>query len=168
MARPFFTITGDRQVAATLGELGRTIGGAALDASMSKGMRLLRSEVKNEYIRSGAWGVADAWGPGTPAGLHLAENIKTVKEKGRPRNNPLFKLGGSGRRAQSIMHLVEYGTAPHWQPKRKWMHPGAKANPVIRRTFEAQKEAVTVLVLRDLKVQAGRALSRATAGKKSK
>jgi len=36
-------------------------------------------------------------------------------------------------------HMVEYGTKPHWMPKRKWMHPGAKPKPFMRPAWDENK-----------------------------
>jgi HK97 gp10 family phage protein len=34
-----------------------------------------------------------------------------------------------------IAHLVEFGTEAHWQPKRNWMHPGARPFPFLTPAF---------------------------------
>lgn len=44
-------------------------------------------------------------------------------------------------------HLVEFGTAAHWQPKLNWMHPGARPKPFLRPAWDAkQSEAERILV----------------------
>jgi HK97 gp10 family phage protein len=161
-------LIGDQAVIATMMELGRTLGNQAMNASMNKGATVLKKGAKDEYKRSGAWGVADSWGPATDTGMHLGENIKVEKVKGRPQGNIKLKIGPSGKRATAIAHLVEYGTATHWQPKRKWQHPGAKANPVLRKNFEGKKEEVSTLVTNDLKVQVERGVLKAKARNKTR
>jgi hypothetical protein len=50
---------------------------------------------------------------------------------------------------EPVAHLVEYGTAPHWQPNYRggWMHPGARPYPFARPAFESHKdEAVKIYV----------------------
>lgn len=50
----------------------------------------------------------------------------------------------------SLLHLVEFGTAPHFQPKLHRQHPGTQAQPFLRptidedgpRAVEACKEAM--------------------------
>jgi HK97 gp10 family phage protein len=39
-------------------------------------------------------------------------------------------------------HLVEFGTAPHFEPKINHMHPGADPKPFMRPAFEETKEEV--------------------------
>jgi len=36
-------------------------------------------------------------------------------------------------------HLVEFGTAPHFQPELHRLHPGAQAKPFLRPAFEETK-----------------------------
>ena len=77
--------------------------------------------------------------PGPRIGGHLDQGVVTKK----------ISTGGiSGvrefwvslqRRARKIGHLVEFGTAPHYQPRRKRMHPGARAKPFMTPAFEATK-----------------------------
>lgn len=49
-----------------------------------------------------------------------------------------------GKKHSSAGHLVEFGTAPHWQPNRGGgqMHPGAKASPWLRPAYEATKDEI--------------------------
>jgi HK97 gp10 family phage protein len=39
-------------------------------------------------------------------------------------------------------HLVEFGTAPHFQPELNRMHPGAAAKPFLRPAFEKNRDQV--------------------------
>ncbi len=43
-------------------------------------------------------------------------------------------------RARSIAHLVEFGTDPHWQPKRGVMHPGADPKPFLTPAYEENEK----------------------------
>lgn len=47
-----------------------------------------------------------------------------------------------GKEHTNVAHLVEFGTAPHAQPRRGIMHPGAKPYPFMRPAFERNKELV--------------------------
>lgn len=50
-------------------------------------------------------------------------------------------------RGVSIAHLVEAGTAPHWQPKRGRMHPGARPKPFLEPAyFEHDEQAVKIMI----------------------
>lgn len=49
-------------------------------------------------------------------------------------------------RGVNIAHLVEAGTAPHWQPRRRRMHPGAKPKPFLEPAYLAHDaEAVKIM-----------------------
>lgn len=54
-------------------------------------------------------------------------------------------LLGARRRARKIAHLLEFGTAPHFQPNFRggFFHPGAKAKPFMTPAFEAHKRQVS-------------------------
>lgn len=45
-------------------------------------------------------------------------------------------------KAIGLAHLVEFGTAPHWQPKRGRQHPGARPKPFLRPAFEEMRSDV--------------------------
>jgi len=47
-----------------------------------------------------------------------------------------------GRKHATVGHLVEFGTAPHLQPRRGIFHPGARPKPAARPAFEATKAEV--------------------------
>jgi len=53
-------------------------------------------------------------------------------------------------RGIAIAHLVEGGTRPHWQPKRKVMHPGAKAKPFLEPAFFAHDDEAVEIMGREL------------------
>lgn len=60
-------------------------------------------------------------------------------------------LGATGK-AISIAHLVEFGTAPHWQPNRGMMHPGARPKPFLRPAFEEMKGSVVAAFAQELRM----------------
>ena len=51
-------------------------------------------------------------------------------------------FGKDNRQPVSYDHLVEFGTAPHWQPNRFGgiMHPGARPKPYKRRALEESSQ----------------------------
>lgn len=53
-------------------------------------------------------------------------------------------------RGVSISHLVEAGTRPHWQPKRRVMHPGARAKPFLEPAFFAHDDEAVAIVTKEL------------------
>ncbi len=53
-------------------------------------------------------------------------------------------------RGVGIAHLVEAGTAPHWQPIRGVMHPGARAKPFLEPAYFAHDEQVVDVMAKEL------------------
>lgn len=81
----------------------------------------------------------------TPIGGHLDQGVVVRKVDGRGKTYRKFWVSFT-RRARYLAHLVEFGTAPHAQPKRKIMHPGARPKPFATPAFESTKdETVTTL-----------------------
>ena len=74
-------------------------------------------------------------------------SLMTVKQDPEaPKNRPTHVVGPSTKSpGYRKAHLVELGTAPHFQPELNRMHPGAAAKPFLRPAFEEKKdEAVKV------------------------
>ena len=141
-----FTVTGDKQIELNLAQLSRGMAGTAVVASMRKGMTVLRKGAAGRYrvIRD----------PATPAGQHVDENLTVARLKGNTSLDPKFEMGvRAGTRAVHLPHLIENGTAPHWQPNLGIMHPGARPNPVMHNTFNAEGPKAVDVVLNDLAVQ---------------
>lgn len=76
----------------------------------------------------------------SPKGGHLDQGVasRRVFAKGLRRTWWV----AFARRARKLAHLVEFGTAPHWQPNLKFRHPGARPKPFFRPAFEATKGEV--------------------------
>ena len=53
-------------------------------------------------------------------------------------------------RGVGISHLVEFGTAPHFQPKRNRMHPGADAKPFLTPAYEAHDDQAVQTFVNEL------------------
>lgn len=53
-------------------------------------------------------------------------------------------------RGVSIAHLVEAGTRPHYQPKRKRMHKGAKAKPFLEPAYFAHDDQAIKIMQTEL------------------
>lgn len=73
----------------------------------------------------------------TPAGDHIDENIVIrANRKGKRREFYVTARGAAVKK----YHLLEFGTAPHWQPRRQRMHPGARPFPTLRPAFDEHKD----------------------------
>lgn len=75
----------------------------------------------------------------TPVGGHLDQGVVVRKVAGRGKTTRTFWVSFT-RRARYLAHLVEFGTAPHFQPRRKILHPGARPKPFATPAFEETKE----------------------------
>lgn len=77
----------------------------------------------------------------------LASSL-TIKRKQSPKLAPVHQVGPDaskskdGRRPVRYAHLLEFGTAPHYQPGRGVVHPGSKAKPFLTPAFHETKGEV--------------------------
>lgn len=77
----------------------------------------------------------------SPSGGHLDQGVTIARRQRVSRAVWVCWVAFKGR-ARGLAHLVEFGTAPHLQPRRRTMHPGAAPKPFIRPAFESQKTEV--------------------------
>lgn len=63
-----------------------------------------------------------------------------------------WTLAATGR-GVAIAHLVEGGTRPHWQPRRRVMHPGAKRKPFLEPAFFAHDDEAVEIMVQELGVK---------------
>lgn len=75
----------------------------------------------------------------TPRGGHLDQGVVAVPATEKSSRTRTTWWVSFARRARKIAHLVEFGTAPHAQPRRGIMHPGARPKPFFRPAFDATK-----------------------------
>lgn len=77
----------------------------------------------------------------------LAESL-TIRKKASPKLAPVHQVGPdaskskNGRRPVKYAHLLEFGTAPHYQPKRGVVHPGTRPKPFLTPAYEQTKGEV--------------------------
>ncbi len=63
------------------------------------------------------------------------------QDKSARKNKSVHVIGPSSKSpGYRAAHLVELGTAPHFQPELNRMHPGAAAKPFLRPAFEDNKD----------------------------
>jgi hypothetical protein len=81
--------------------------------------------------------------PHTPKGGHLDEGVVVAKIQSKGQFFREYWISFT-KRARKLAHLVEFGTAPHWQPNWRGgsLHPGARPYPFARPAFEAKKGGV--------------------------
>ncbi len=127
-------VRGDRRLSSNLRSIGAAFTAAEMDEICRKTLAPMRdrAEVNALALRDFTH---------TPPGGHLDEGIVIVKQKSSAGFREFWI--SFTRRARKLAHLVEFGTAPHWQPHRfgGWMHPGARPKPFFRPAFEAEKNS---------------------------
>lgn len=100
---------------------------SAVDAAAAKSLKPMRDETARTYLPHRQ--------ASTPNGEHLDQNIVVRKEtSGRTRRQ--YRIGAN-RKARWYAHLVEFGTAAHYQPNRGVLHPGARPVFGLTRAYEA-------------------------------
>lgn len=133
-------VRGDREIIANLRRAQNSIGGAFLDRTLREALEPMRERTADNARKLRQVGY-------NPPGGHLDEGVVIVKRGGFGRFQREHWISFR-KRARKIAHLVEYGTAPHYQPRRGVMHPGARPKPFMRPAFEAMKNQVAQDVAR--------------------
>lgn len=123
-------VTGDKELVQALRALGKGLPVSAIDSSMTAASKpMLDEAVENAraHRQSGA----------RPKGGHVDEGLVFRKRRESTSKRRNYVIGAVNR-ARYILHLLEFGTRPHWQPRRFGgiMHPGARPFPVIRPSYE--------------------------------
>jgi HK97 gp10 family phage protein len=144
-------ITGDRELVAALRSLTEGVSVIDVDKSATAAMKPMTEQTKAGYRprrqdKNNPY--YPEWGRLTPAGKHLDQNIVVRKNKGS-RTKRQYWMGPT-KKAAKIAHLVEFGTAPHWQPNRRMFHPGARPYPSMTPAYEAHKDEVILRFGRQL------------------
>lgn len=105
-----------------------------LDGAMRESLEPMRKQTSLNALRLRK--------PGRqPPGGHLDQGVVIRKIDNPARNVRTFWVSFT-KRARYLAHLVEFGTAPHWQPNRRQMHPGARPKPFATPAFESTKSEV--------------------------
>lgn len=130
-------VRGDKEIRANLRAVGRAVGGREMDAMITRAL----TPMKEATVA----GALQHRQPHNPPGGHLDQGVVIVKRDSRGSLYRVFWVTFT-RRARKLAHLVEFGTAPHAQPNRGIMHPGARPFPFFRPAFEETKEGVGMSV----------------------
>lgn len=127
-------IRGQAQLNRTLSTLARAPA-KSLDSACVESLTPMRDETKANALRLRQHG--------TPKGGHLDQGVVIAKRQSSGSFYRVFWLSFKAR-ARKIAHLVELGTAPHWQPRWRggWMHPGARPKPFMRPAYDAHRNTV--------------------------
>jgi HK97 gp10 family phage protein len=141
-------VTGDKELAAALRALAKGPGAREVDGMAKRAMRPLLDDVRARVKshRNFPTKYSDFF-PKQRGKFrdHLDKAIIMRKDDRQSAGGRSYKIGGV-RRARYLLHLLEYGTAPHWQPNLNggFMHPGATPKPSMVPAFEAgQSDVIT-------------------------
>ncbi|TCU34164.1 hypothetical protein EV129_113149 [Rhizobium azibense] len=135
-------VTGDKELIANLRELAKGPSNAEVDQAATQSLRPMLSKTK-ERLKAARNYIGKY--PGFPqpkvprSGGHVDQGIVIRKSKVSSKSKRSYKLGAT-RRSRFLLHLVEFGTAPHYQPlfRGGWQHPGAKAHPSLTPSFDEE------------------------------
>jgi HK97 gp10 family phage protein len=124
-------VTGDVELIAAMRSIGMSVQGNEIDRIARASLAPMKDETaaNAKRLRQAS----------TKNGQHLDQSVVIAKKVSKGRAYREFWLSFKGRGAR-IAHLVEFGTAPHDQPKRGIRHPGARPKPFARPAFESTKE----------------------------
>ena len=135
-------VTGDKELVANLRELAKGPTPAEIDRAAIVAMQPMLSKAVSRFRAARNF---EGKYPGFPqprsprAGGHVDEGLVVRKSKSSSKKKRAYRLGAT-RRARYLLHLVEFGTAPHFQPNFRggWMHPGARANPALIPSYDEE------------------------------
>ena len=138
-------ITGSKEVVAALRELAQGIDVAAIDRAATQALEpMLESTAEKLRANRNYAGKYPGFpDPRTPRKGGYIDKGLVIRKDGGNKMKRSYRLGVKGR-ARYVIHLLEFGTAPHFQPNFKggFAHPGATAKPSMTPAFEEHKDDV--------------------------
>ncbi len=138
-------VTGSREVVAALRELAQGIDVAAVDRAAVNALEpMLDATVEKMRANRNYPGKYPGFpDPSTPRKGGFLDRGIVIKKDGGSKKKRSYRIGARGR-ARYLIHLLEFGTAPHFQPNFKggFAHPGAAPRPAMVPSFEEHKDDV--------------------------
>lgn len=136
-------VTGQDKVLKNLKALARGPTASEINRSAISSMQPMllktveRARTHRDYVGKwpGPWPEPDI----PPAGGHVDQGIVVKRVKSQA--GYVYRLGAT-KRARYLLHLLEFGTAPHYQPNLKYFHPGSMPNPVLLPSFDEERGEV--------------------------
>lgn len=129
-------VTGDKELVAALRVLGRGMPASTIDRAATRAAKPMVDEAVQRARAHRQ--------PGTrPKHGHIDETIKFLRRKRSTKKHRQFVFGATGPR-KSILTWLEYGTLPHFQPRRFGgiLHPGARQFPILRPSFDTHADDI--------------------------
>ena len=145
MARDSF-IRGDRELIAALKNLASGVAVSDIDRAASTALKPMLNKTKSSLKANRNF---KGKYPGFPQpksprkGGHVDQGVIVRRDSTSNKTKRSYKLGAT-KRARHLLHLVEFGTAPHYQPNFRggFMHPGATPKPALTPAYEEHKDDV--------------------------
>lgn len=131
------TVRGSRETARALRDLANYVS-VPLNATSRFA---LQPTVKAAKVKAATLPLDDSTGA-------LAASLAIRKKPRSAKLNPVHQVGPdssfekNGRRPVRYAHLIEFGTAPHYQPNRGVVHPGTRPMPFLTHAYNSTKEDV--------------------------
>jgi hypothetical protein len=149
-------LRGDKQLRQNIKVLQEAFTGAAIDDAIYHALVPLVEETKKNArpLRDHAGKYPGFPDPREPRkGGHLDEGVVSRRVRGEKRIRVWWV--SFTRRAKKLAHLVEFGTAPHFQPRfrRGFAHPGARPRPFFRPAFETSARSVLAKLRHQVEVR---------------
>jgi hypothetical protein len=129
-------VRGDREVAAKIRRFATAVSPAVRKRARQKALKSVESDAKTFLTANGSVETAALFSALTTTDDTKPNTSVVGVKRGR--------RGSKNRLPARTAHLVEFGTAPHWQPNRFGgiMHPGARPKPFMRPAFEANRTEI--------------------------
>lgn len=126
-------VRGDRQIQANMRRITRSVQGSFISKTVREEFQPMKEATESNARALRQVGY-------NPRGGHLDEGVVVAQVEKSPLHVEFWLT--FRRRARKIAHLVEFGTAPHYQPRRGILHPGARPKPFFRPAYESTKDEV--------------------------
>lgn len=138
-------VTGDKELRVALRMLGQGLRPTDIDRAMAVASSPMTKEAKERARKHRQPGKR-------PKGGHLDEGIVFLRDRSKNSRRSREYVIGAINRARWLIHLVEFGTARHFQPRRFggiW-HPGARPFPFMRPAYDNNADDVLPLFGREI------------------
>lgn len=135
---------GDAELTAALRELGKGPRAADIDAAAKNSLAPMLQQTKDAMRANRNYvGKYPAFfpQPESPRDGGFVDAGVAIKRSTVTPTRRTYKMGATSRRARYLLHLLEFGTMPHYQPHFHggWQHPGAAPNPAMVPAYENNK-----------------------------
>lgn len=149
MQRARATVRGDKEIIANIRRAQRSVGGSFMTSAMREALEPMKEKTEENArpLRNFVGKYSDFFPQPTKArkGGHLDQGVVVAVRENKSALRKVLWVSFR-KRARKLAHLVEFGTAPHFQPNFKggFQHPGAEPHPFFRPAYESTKGDVVM------------------------